>query len=123
MFLDREHQIYLNLQPNFTRVNQWLEERDLLNSVKITPNDIAYVQAVQWEPGMEEIWDGAAFLAQIKDRSDIVKITDSEQINEITNHAGWGYYHKYVVLIHYKGQQEYPEIMYLNEAHTPEFIK
>ena len=31
--------------------------------------------------------------------------------------------HKYVVLIHYKDQQEYPEIMYLNEAHTPEFIK
>ena len=27
LFLDREHQIYLNLQPNFTRVNQWLEER------------------------------------------------------------------------------------------------
>ena len=123
LFLDREHQIYLNLQPNFTRVNQWLEERDLLNSVKVTPDDIAYVQAVQWEPGMEEIWDGEAFLAQIKDRSDIVKITDSEQINEITNHAGWGYDHKYVVLIHYKGQQEYPEIMYLNEAHTPEFIK
>ena len=49
-------------------MNQWLEERDLLNSVKVTPDDIAYVQAVQWEPGMEEIWDGAAFLAQIKDR-------------------------------------------------------
>ena len=84
-------------------MNQWLEERDLLSSVKVTPDDIAYVQAVQWEPGMEEIWDVEALLAQIKDRTDVVKITDSEQINEITNQAGWGYDSLWGIgLLHYR---------------------
>lgn len=123
LFIDREHLINLNLKPNYTRVNTWLEERDLLDRVKVMPDEIDYIQVVKWEPGMEEVLDVERFLEQLKDRTDVIRITDAEQMKDVVNHAGWGYDHNYVVLVHYKSQQDYPEILYLDKDHTPEFLK
>jgi ABC-2 type transport system permease protein len=113
--------IYLNLKPTYKGMHKWLEERDLLERVKLMPEDISSIQVVEADPD-SEIGDIEGFLAQLETRSDVLRIADSKQIEEILNNAAsWGSKHQFVVVLHYKWGN-HPEVLYLDEQHIPDFL-
>lgn len=132
--LDKENWAHLNFRPTFHKLTEWLDERDLLDRAKVMPGDISYIQIVEWdsynhkmgENGEWEIFymDPNEIVKNMEKVPDLFKVTEKGQIKEILENAATsrGDKQKYIVSLHYEGAQ-YPEILYIDENHTLEFIK
>ena len=84
-----ERYSYLNFKPTYKGLNKWLEERNLLERAKIMPEDISYIQVMKWDPDKKDM-NIEEFVLQLEKRSDVLKITDQKQVEEILdNSAGW----------------------------------
>ncbi|WP_121613263.1 DUF6449 domain-containing protein [Mesobacillus foraminis] len=122
--IQKDHFIHLNLNPSYKKLNKWLEDKDLIEKVKVMPEEVSYVQIGKYEKEKHDSFEvNVEQIAQdFEKRADVLKVTEKKQINEILNTAGMGDKHQYVAVLHFEGRV-YPELLYFDEEHTPDFIK
>lgn len=112
---------YLNFKPTYKGLNKWLEEKNLLERAKIMPEDISYIQVAKWEPDDEKL-NGEELVPRLEKRSDVLKITDQKQVDEILNNStGRTRNPSYTVILHYK-ENNYYDQFFIDENHIPEFL-
>lgn len=130
----KENWIHFNFRPTFQGLTKWLNERDLLERVKVMPEDISYMQIVEWDSYNHKVDDNGEWRIFYMDPNEIVKdmekvpdllkVTEKEQIKEILENAATsrGIKQKFIVSLNYESGL-YPEVLYIDESHTPDFIK
>jgi ABC-2 type transport system permease protein len=130
----KEQWAHLSFRPTFRNLTEWLSEKELLDEATVLPEDISYMQIVEWDSlnmqrdvngNMEWYYhDPDEIVKLMEEIPELLKVTDKEQIQGILETAGTGrgMEHKYIVSYHYEGGK-YSEIHYIDEAYTPKFIQ
>ncbi|SEN22135.1 ABC-2 type transport system permease protein [Mesobacillus persicus] len=122
VFLDKDHFAYFEFKPTYKGVTKWLEDREVLDQARVMPEDISSVQIAEWNEKDYEYDFPEQIVEKMENNSDVLKVIEKEEIGEILNNSGWGRTHKYIVVLRFE-QDNYTDILYLDEEHTPEFIK
>ena len=86
------------------------------------PKDISSVQIAEWNEKDYKYDFPEQIVEKMENNSDVLKVTEKDQIGEILNSSGWVRTHKYIVVLRFE-QDNFTDILYLDEEHTPEFIK
>jgi ABC-2 type transport system permease protein len=124
--MEKDHFVHLDFKPTYKGLTKWLETHELLDQAMVIPEDVSRVLIAEWKEE-EHAYDSPEHYPEqvaeeMETRSDVLNVTETDQIGEILNKAGWGRTHKYMVVFHYKHDNT-REILYLDEEHTPEFVK
>jgi ABC-2 type transport system permease protein len=126
ILVDKDHFVHLEFKPTYKGLTKWLETHELMEQAMVIPEDISKVQIAKWNEDDESDESPIHFPEQIAEemetRTDVLNITDKDQIQEILNSAGWGRTHKYMVVFRYE-HNNMSEILYLDEEHAPEFVE
>ncbi|WP_404332679.1 DUF6449 domain-containing protein [Mesobacillus maritimus] len=126
LLVDKDHFVHLEFKPTYKGLMKWLETHELLDQAMVMPEDISKVLIAKWNEDDNSDESPIHFPEQIAEdmetRSDVLNITDKDQIGELLNSAGWGRTHKYMVVFRYD-YNDMSDILYLDEEHAPEFVK
>lgn len=116
---------YMTWNPSYTRFEEWLEEKSLLNDAKVNSNDIAYALAAKAEDidinfaagySYEEVFE------KMTESKSSIKITDKEQIESSLRNSN-GYIEGDYLIAFYFDEQRTMDIKSITEKTVPDFIK
>ena len=116
---------YMTWNPSYTRFEEWLKEKSLLNDAKVNSNDISYALAAKAEDidinfaagySYEEVFE------KMSDSKSSIKITDKEQIESSLSNSN-GYIEEEYIIAFYFDEQRTMDIKSFTEKTVPEFIK
>jgi ABC-2 type transport system permease protein len=122
ILVGKDHFVHLEFKPSYKGLTKWLEAHELLDQAMVMPEDIEKVQIAKWNKNDDADILPEQIAEEMETRSDVLNVTDKDQIGGILNSVGWGRKHKYMVVFRYKYDNT-SEILYLDEEHAPEFVK
>ncbi|WP_053363041.1 DUF6449 domain-containing protein [Bacillus sp. FJAT-27251] len=120
IMLNKDHYVVLEFKPTYKKLGSWLEERNLLERAKVTPEDLGQVLVALWDGGSHVDPTDAA--QRLKNTAKVLEVREPEQIRDLLETASYGPDRKYIVLIKYKGY-DYYDALFLDEEHAPGFIR
>ncbi|MFH7819783.1 DUF6449 domain-containing protein [Neobacillus thermocopriae] len=119
--LGRENSVIFELKPTYVKFNAWLKEKNLLDQVKATSEDISKVVVAKGEfspMDLEEV------KRKVEQNGDSLTITDKEQIEHALETAGGNYRDQYsYAAVFYYNNGDDDEVLYFDEAHVPDFVR
>lgn len=116
---EKDRTVFLTLKPTYENFSQWLAEKELLENVKVTADDIDHIIIAKMNLNNYEDID---ITKEIEKAPDKLKITDKDQIEQCINQSGWSKNHKYSAVVYFK-DRHYSEVFYYDEEHAPNFMK
>ncbi|AGK53918.1 hypothetical protein B1NLA3E_10820 [Bacillus sp. 1NLA3E] len=120
IFIGKGRSVYLNFKPSYHKFAKWLEDKQLLDRSLVTSEDIDHVLVAEMKAN--DLVDMDENIKEIEKRKHLLKITDKRQIAQSLNQVGSRYKNKYIAIFYFN-DGNYQEVYYLNEEHTPDFIK
>jgi ABC-2 type transport system permease protein len=119
ILVKKDHFVVLEFKPTYKKLSSWLEERDLLERARVSPEDLEQIQVAPWDGDLYV--DPQDIAQQLKNSAEVLAVSDPNQVGDLLDSAGYGPDRKYIVLIKYKGYNYY-DALFMDEEHAPEFI-
>ncbi|MDF2036005.1 DUF6449 domain-containing protein [Cytobacillus oceanisediminis] len=125
IFYNDSNKAYMPWYPSYTRFEEWLEEKSLLNEARVNSNDISYALAAKAKDidinfaagySYEEVFE------EMRDSKSAVKLTDKEQIESSLKNSD-GFIDGDYIIAFYFDEQRTIDIKSFTEETVPAFIK
>lgn len=118
--LEKHRVVNVGIKPSYSKVKEWLKEKDLLDKSMVTEDDLDYI--LVGKNNRADYKNPDLVIQEMEKRPGVIKITDQQQMNSLINQAGALNTGDYIVVFHYK-QGRNTEVFYLDDNHMPGFVK
>jgi ABC-2 type transport system permease protein len=111
----------IELKPIYQHAVQWLKQKDMLDKVMLSANDISHISITKVD-APDGLYDPEKIKGTIGGSGHTSKVTDRSQINELLLKGTSDPNHPYRAVISYKSKNN-STVMFYDEEHIPEFVK
>ncbi|WP_028392794.1 DUF6449 domain-containing protein [Bacillus cihuensis] len=124
LLLNNDKRLYIEWMPDYENFESWLKQNNLLESSRVTANDIYQVWIAprkDIDQNLLHAYSSDEIIKEFKSKKSVLKVEDKQDIGLVLENSKWFSDGEYVILFVYENGN-YVEVMDFINNKIPEFV-